>query len=220
MNEPVGASNIRASLGRSGGPGHPRGSRLGPHLSALRGIGARPGQATSGCWRHQGSRPLLNGPRQPGAPARRPAPRRAHRHPRFLLGPQGHANLRSSPRPGIRRIGPPLRGGWVSALRSRVSPAAPSPPVDRWLVQRTDEHRSGGVGASAPTHGPQAAGGPPSPSPPGPAVHGRHQQSPPSIAVVVISRQPADAASVAPGAGAEEVDLQAAFCRRQAIDPE
>ncbi len=104
------------------------------------------------------------------------------------------------------------------ALRSRVSVAAPCAPVDGWLFQRTDEHRSRGRGPSAPVDGPQAPGGTPLSTPPRPAVHGRDEQDAPSSSMVVVGGEPTDAPSVAPGAGATDVDLPAEVRRRQASD--
>ena len=62
------------------------------------------------------------------------------------------------------------------------------------------------------------AGGPPASSPSRPAVHGRHQQGPSSSSVVVVRGEHADAPSLAPGAGAKEVDLRLALSRRKASD--
>jgi NAD(P)-dependent dehydrogenase (short-subunit alcohol dehydrogenase family) len=53
------------------------------------------------------------------------------------------------------------------------------------------------------------------PSPPRPAVHGRDRQGSSSSPVVLDRGQPADDPSMAPRAGAEEVDLQAGARRQQ-----
>jgi hypothetical protein len=109
-------------------------------------------------------------------------------------------------------------GGSVRALRSRLSNAAPRIAVDRWLLERTIEHRGRAGGPSPPAEGPQAPGRQAASSPSRPRVHGRDQQGPSSCPLVIVPRQPADAPSVAPGTRAKEMDVPAEVDRRQAAD--
>src|SRR5439155_16540608 len=68
------------------------------------------------------------------------------------------------------------------------------------------------------TESPEAPGGEASPAPPRPVVHGRDQHDPASAQMVLVLGQPADAASLAPWASPEEVDLPAWSRRWEAPD--
>lgn len=155
----------------------------------------------------------------PSAPASRPSPRarpaRASAGARRRI-PEGTETedrlvITGSVPSGLRLI-----GGSIHALRSRLSLAATYGPVDRWLSQRTDDHRSRGGGPSPPVDGPQAPGGEAASTPSRPIVHGRDQREAPSGSVVLVRGQPPDGPSLAPGAGAKEVDLPADLRGRQA----
>ncbi len=119
----------------------------------------------------------------------------------------------------VRRIGPLAPGGSVRVLRARVPVAALAVPAGRSLLRRSDKGRRGG-GPPPPAEGPQAPGGPPTSSPPRPVIHGRVEQGPPpSTVVVVVPGHTPDAPSLAPRAGAEEVDVRPEVGWRQATDP-
>jgi Integrase core domain len=84
--------------------------------------------------------------------------------------------------------------------------------------QRTSDHRSRGSGPSPPVDGPQAPGRKAPSSPSRPAVHGRVEHGSASGALVGLRGQSPDHPSLAPGAGAKEVDLPAGVRWRQAAD--
>ncbi len=53
-------------------------------------------------------------------------------------------------------------------------------------------------------------------SPPRPGVHGRDKQGSPSSSVVIVHGQPSNAPSLAPGAGAKEMDVRTEVGWREA----
>jgi hypothetical protein len=114
---------------------------------------------------------------------------------------EGHVNRDHARDKRVRRIEPGLEGGSIHALRSRLlAPAPTDRPGGR--VAGVSAQRRRGPRPSPLARRAQAPGGPSPPPPARSAAHSGAQQDASPRAMVSVPGPPADAASVAPRAGA------------------